>query len=293
MFFELSTLRTQDPLNDNQGIFASSLKFNFSHDSTEGVDFTLSWRLMGAPEGDSDGTCSMKADQCDISNPPFINTPGYQWGISIVATQDVEANVTVEYDFCLNGIGNSCGAYDELPSNLGIGEVKKYSKKTTLVFAGSVSVAVGGLDGYTQEDTAPVVWTQFDAQPSEGDSEHFNVLISEGAKANVVIIDMSQTSPDTQIVLTVKPDKSFGIWKVDENTQCPADCDNRGTCSSLEYVCMCKDKYEDLDCSHEIKDFTIEYIILIAVGSLLILSIVVGVPIYCFLNRNQEYETVA
>ena len=92
-----------------------------------------------------------------------------------------------------------------------IGEVAKFSKKTILVFDNTVSVAVGGLDGYEQQEVAPDVDVQIDAAPF-ADSE-YNVLLSKGAEANVAIIDMSQ-SVNSKIVLSIDPSKSFGIWKV-------------------------------------------------------------------------------
>tara|TARA_R110002050_G_scaffold300121_1_gene467796 strand:+ start:330 stop:509 length:180 start_codon:yes stop_codon:yes gene_type:complete len=58
-------------------------------------------------------------------------------------------------------------------------------------------------------------------------------------------------------------------------------------------ICDCDDGYNGLACDHDINNFETEYIILIAVGGLLVIAIIIGVPIYCWMNRRKDYETVA
>uniref|UniRef100_A0A7S4KB95 EGF-like domain-containing protein n=1 Tax=Paramoeba aestuarina TaxID=180227 RepID=A0A7S4KB95_9EUKA len=289
IYFTLPTLDITD--TNTFDLFASSLNFDFDTMAPEGVEFTMLYRLEGSPQdGVNDGKECRSSTSCTIKNPPFTATPGFTWGLSISASEETNTTVSVSFRFCDSGeIGSDCEDYQTLDTD--VGEVKKYSKKTVLVFDSSVSVAVGGLDGYEQQSVAPPVKVQIDAEPLP--ESEYDILLSEGAEANVAIIDMTGISADSKIVLSIDPSKSFGIWKVDGTTHCPNGCANHGTCSSQEYVCECDDKYEDLDCGHEIKDFTIEYIILIAVGSILILAILIGVPIYCYLNRNQEYDIVA
>jgi len=264
---------------------------NFESNDNASVTYRLNAPVLYTSETDYayDGYCA-KISACKIQIPPFTSVSGFFWNI----------NVTGSATFQIVAV--TCGS-----GKMGVNCTEKYTTfknkpgdplsgkgKQSFVFNGTeLYVAVGGLDGYTQDEVAPPILVQVDQLPTK------TFFLSSGinSKANRLGFDLNGIANNqTRFVVTVlaDDDTSYGIWTSVNATssQCPLDCSGRGAC--IDYVCQCndEDKYNGLGCEHEIKEFTIEYIILIAVGGLLVLSIVIGVPIYCWMNRQQDYETI-
>jgi len=159
--------------------------------------------------------------------------------------------------------------------------------------ASAFDVAVGGLDGFVQTDFAPNITVQIDNVPGT------KLALSSGidSKTNRLTINMVGSpllTDSSSFIVLVNAKGTFGIWLPNDNSTCANNCSGIGEC--VDYTCTCpsgKPEYNGLGCEHEVKSFTVEYIILIAVGGLLVLSIVIGVPVYCWMNRHPEYETVA
>jgi len=291
-YFKLSTL------SDRSDAFASNLTFDIQCEDKD-VVFSTSPRLMGLPNAANNISL--------IENPPFTFTKGYDWIIAVSASKDSASKDSASKDemsvkiialmkYCPKGtIGANCTEFETL-DNTTAGVVAKYDHNTTLVFDSTVSVAISGLMGHKKDTVGPDVNVQIDAAPSSDSTK--NLLVSMGAVANVVTIDLSKITlaagPTSKIVLTINPpnNKSFGIWVINDTTACPEGCGDHGVCSAAEYSCMCSSRYEDIDCGVK-KSVSLEYIVLIAVVSVLVLAIVIGVPIYCYLNRSQEYDVVA
>jgi hypothetical protein len=272
---------------DQPDRFIQSLVFQASASAeAAGTDAVVKYRLNGPVSVSYDGVCNLS--KCSIPNPPFSSVEGYFWEISVVG----DATFKIVAQYCSAGkLGATCKiAYTEFDNEPGVPYIRT-GPSFFVVTGTELAIAVGGVDGYTQEDTAPPVRVQLDARPTA----LFYLSSGINSKANRLGFSLAGVANEqSRYVVWVQADSkaSYGIWipTNDTNGQCPQSCSNHGNCT--DYVCECDDKYNGLGCEHEVKNFTIEYIILIAVGGLLVLSIVIGVPIYCWMNRQQDYETI-
>jgi len=293
------TLPTSDDANKDR--FVKDLVFTFSFDDSEDdTTLTLSARLNAPINGAVvDFLCESKSSgqKCSLPSPPMVFAQNYFWTISLFGSSAIEAlQVSISQSKCPSGrVGENCVRYEELDTDLG--EVSKYTGREFFVFdniSHPIQLAVGGLNGFTQTKLAPPVYAQIDGGPNTNGSW---VLKSNGSMTNIIQIDLSSDLDfvGSKVVVWVDTKKSYGIWLFDETADvfCADPCDKHGSCNNATFVCKCDKNYEDLGCNHKKDDFTIEYVILIAVGGLLILAIVIGVPLYCYLNRQSGYEAVA
>jgi len=272
----------------NSTKFIQNLKFTLKNNLTAA---SISYRLSGPviPGVKTDGVCSDLAKQgCTIVSPPMTKSNSF-WIITVTAAN---LSFSITPTQCSSNIGSSCKTTLNDGTKLK-NSVTQYSGAQYFTFPGPIfDVAVGGLDGYAQTPFAPNMTVQIDNVPA--------IVLSSGinAQSNRLTINMTGSpllTNNSQFIVFVNAKGSFGIWIPDENSTCPSNCSGRGTCD--DFVCQCpsenKNEYNGLGCEHEVKSFTIEYVILIAVGGLLVLSIVIGVPVYCWMNRHSDYETVA
>jgi hypothetical protein len=275
------------PTTVNSTKYVQNLKFSFTGNLTGS---SLSYRLSAPATLTElfDGNCPDLSKGCQIVTPPMTRSDSF-WTISITGDN---LTFSVNPTLCNNNIGKDC-KNTLINGSKVTNSVSQYTGSQYFVFSGkSFDVAVGGLDGFTQTAEAPSLTVQIDNVPS--------LLLSSGigSKSNRLTINMVGSDvllDDSQFIVFVNAKGSFGIWIPTENTTCASNCSSRGECT--DYVCECpssgKPKYNGLGCEHQIKNFTVEYIILIAVGGLLVLAIVIGVPVYCWMNRHSDYETVA
>lgn len=272
----------------NSAKYVQNLNFNPKNNLTGA---NISYRLSGpiVPGVKPDGVCADLTKGCTIITPPMTNSNSF-WIITVFATN---LSFSVTPTLCNNNLGSSCKITNLNDGTKLKNSVTQYSGAQYFSFPGPIfDVAVGGLDGFTQTPLAPNMTVQLDNVPTIALSSGIN------AKSNRLTINMTGSSvilPESRFIVFVNAKGSFGIWIPTDNTTCPNNCSGVGTCE--DYVCNCstksKPEYNGLGCEHEVKSFTIEYVILIAVGGLLVLSIVIGVPVYCWMNRHSDYETVA
>jgi len=264
-----------------------NLKFNVKNNL---ANATISYRLSGPViPGVYDGQCTDLTKACVIQSPPLTRSNSF-WIITVTAAN---LSFSVTPTICSNNIGSSCKTILNDGTKLK-NSVTQFSGAQYFTFPGPIfDVAVGGLDGYAQTAYAPNMTLQIDNVP-------IPLVLSSGinAQSNRLTINMTGSpvlNNNSQFIVFVDAKGSFGIWIPDENSICANNCSGRGSCD--DFVCTCpsesKNEYNGLGCEHEVKSFTIEYVILIAVGGLLVLSIVIGVPVYCWMNRHSDYETVA
>jgi hypothetical protein len=281
-----AVLRLPTYNDDQPDRFIASLVFQSASSEEEASsDALVFYRLNGPSSVVYDGACNLS--KCTIPNPSFSSIAGFYWEINVVG----DATFQINANFCGAGkFGASCKkTFTDFTNEPGVPYTR--TGPSYFVFYGTdLSVAVGGLDGYTQLEAAPSLLVQVDAIPSN------KSFLSSGinSKANRLGFSLAGVANNqTRFVVFVQAGNkdSYGIWIPNgTSNQCPQGCSNRGNCT--DFVCECDEDYNGLGCEHEVKSFTIEYIILIAVGGLLVLSIVIGVPIYCWMNRQQDYETI-
>jgi len=252
---------------------------------------SIYYRLSGPVISDSvvDGNCADLTKSCQITSPPMTKSTSF-WIITVTAAN---LNFTVHANTCKSNAGSSCKTVLNDGTKLKNSVTQSSGAQYYTFPAPAFDVAVGGLDGYEQTDFAPNISVQIDNVPS-------TLVLSSGinTKTNRLTIDMTGSpliNVNSTFVVFVNAKGSFGIWIPNDNSTCANNCSGVGKCE--DYTCDCptgsKPEYNGLGCEHEVKNFTIEYVILIAVGGLLVLSIVIGVPVYCWMNRHPEYETVA
>jgi len=252
---------------------------------------SISYRLSGPVTSGVtyDGVCADLSKSCQIPTPPMTRSNS-SWFITVTAAN---LNFTVHANTCKSNAGSSCKTALNDGTKLKNSVTQSSGAQYYTFPAPAFDVAVGGLDGYDQTDFAPNISVQIDNVPST------SFVLSSGinAKSNRLTINMTDSpliNENSTFIVFVDAKGSFGIWIPNDNSTCPSNCSGVGNCS--DYTCACptgKPEYNGLGCEHEVKSFTIEYVILIAVGGLLVLSIVIGVPVYCWMNRHPEYETVA
>lgn len=272
----------------NSTSYIQNLKFTLGNTL---ANASISYRLSGPViPGVTDGVCSDLTKGCSIPTPPMTKSNSF-WLITVTAAN---LSFSIAPTPCGSKIGPSCNI--GLVDGTGLkNSVTQYNGAQYFTFPGPIfDVAVGGLDGFAQTPFAPNMTVQIDNVPTTA------MVLSSGinAQSNRLTINMTGSpflTDSSVFIVFVDAKGSFGIWIPNENASCPSNCSGRGTCE--DYVCQCptgnKNEYNGLGCEHEVKSFTIEYIILIAVGGLLVLSIVIGVPVYCWMNRHSDYETVA
>jgi len=267
--------------------FVQNLNFNFSGNL---AGASISARLSGPVlPGFADFTCADLTKSCQIVSPPMTKSNSF-WVITVNGTN---VNFTVHANTCKSNAGSSCKTTLNDGTKLKNTVTQSSGAQYYTFPAPAFDVAVGGLDGYVQTDAAPNITVQIDNIPTM-------LVLSSGinAKSNRLTINMTGSpliTVNSTFIVLVNAKGSFGIWIPNDNSTCPNNCSGVGEC--VDYTCACptggKPEYNGLGCEHEVKSFTIEYVILIAVGGLLVLSIVIGVPVYCWMNRHPEYETVA
>jgi len=132
----------------------------------------------------------------------------------------------------------------------------------------------------------------------------FYDLVSKGKKVNVL---NTQDANNLRVDTIVFPTKrnliantwyvglynpsssaiSYGTWS---NTACPNNCSNQGTCEAN--VCTCNSGYTGVACENEPGGFKVEYIILIVVGGVIVLSIIIGIIVWGVKKRKRAtYES--
>jgi len=257
-------------------VTGASISYRLNGPSTTGVTF--------------DGVCADLSKTCQISTPPMTKSSSF-WFFTV---NGANLNFTVHANTCKSNAGSSCKTILNDGTKLKNSVTQSSGAQYYTFPAPAFDVAVGGLDGYVQTTSAPNITVQIDNVPSS------TFVLSSGinAKSNRLTINMTGSpliNENSTFIVFVDAKGSFGIWIPNETSSCPSNCSGVGTCQ--DYTCACptgdKPEYNGLGCEHEVKSFTIEYVILIAVGGLLVLSIVIGVPVYCWMNRHPEYETVA
>jgi len=90
----------------------------------------------------------------------------------------------------------------------------------------------------------------------------------------------------------VRSDDSRGPFRMWTNTPC-VECKNGGTCNIATGQCQCKKGYTQVDCGKS-KSSHLWWIIVIAVGGAIVLSIAIGVPVALYLRSRSraKYERV-
>mmetsp|Transcript_11450 Transcript_11450/g.32162 ORF Transcript_11450/g.32162 Transcript_11450/m.32162 type:complete len:500 (+) Transcript_11450:949-2448(+) len=197
--------------------------------------------------------------------------------------------------------------------------VENITEYDVFSFSGSsLDLAIQGEDSKGEVvAVAPDVWIQIDAVPNGDVFDSLNnggeapaaisvepplsfVQYSTGSVTNRVSIDLNTESVAgvTTIYIGVSSRVggatratddvvSYVIWDSSENV-CAGNCKNRGTCDQETLSCQCDDGWVGAACELEDESgIGIEYIVLIAVGGLLVLAIVIGVPVYCWMNRHD------
>jgi len=104
------------------------------------------------------------------------------------------------------------------------------------------------------------------------------------------------SAPDGVWYIAVKntgtDDIRYDIWF---NSICGKDCSGEGTCNESgpkQGVCECTSKYEGIMCDKE-KPIPFEYIVLIIIASLVVLSAIIGFIAWAYMRRKRiKYERV-
>jgi hypothetical protein len=92
-------------------------------------------------------------------------------------------------------------------------------------------------------------------------------------------------------VLSNRDSTKYDAWF---GTVCPSNCNSQGTCQrdADNYgVCKCNDGFEKLNCVAK-DNFLIEYIILIIIAALVLVSALLGLIAWAYMRRRSQYVEV-
>jgi len=92
-------------------------------------------------------------------------------------------------------------------------------------------------------------------------------------------------------VLAQRNNTEYNIWY---DTMCPNDCGGQGTCGATtdNYgVCQCNAPYIGLACSPPSNQW-LEYIILIVIAALVLISAILGLIAWAYMRRRAQYVEV-
>jgi len=93
---------------------------------------------------------------------------------------------------------------------------------------------------------------------------------------------------DPTWIVAVWSDEDYVIWA---NQYCPKNCSSKGNCTEYNGTCSCNKGYKGLYCQNH--GLPLIVIILIAIGAAIILAIVIGVPVACYIrNSRKSYSRV-
>lgn len=145
-------------------------------------------------------------------------------------------------------------------------------------------------------DMAPPAYSTFLGTPSDG----YYIVEAKGSATN--LLRASAPSPVNWIVAVAPAQgNDYYYWA---NLDCPNDCQGanytfntttHGTCDSSTGVCACSDDYKNnIFCAKESGGLGAGWIVLIVLGCALIIALVVGVPIACYVKNKTRarYERV-
>jgi len=250
-----------------------------------------------------------------INSPLTISTPAPgDWFIAIQNLQNTSIqsfNITSQPLLCNVTAGQggpSCSdntVVDLTAQPVGL-MIKNRSRTETLMYykytvspAENVTMlnfAVASLDGISP---APEVFVRWGNLPTttiydfKGCSTQFcfvnfvNLGVLEGANNNWFIGVLAYNASGDD----------FGIWRGDI---CPNDCNsnnNQGTCNTFGPKmgsCTCNTGYSLIDCSSSNGPigFPVQYIVLIVMGSLVVLSALFGFIAWVYMKKKKHYEEI-
>jgi len=103
------------------------------------------------------------------------------------------------------------------------------------------------------------------------------------------IPSLTLSTEATTWIIAVWSDENYMIWA---NQYCPKNCSSKGNCTEANGTCICNKGYKGLYC--QTHGLPLIVIILIAIGAAIILAIVIGVPVACYIrnSRKANYERV-
>ena len=165
-----------------------------------------------------------------------------------------------------------------------------------IIFNASSSIRVSVA---SQALTAPSVYLGAGFIPS---ADNYTLLANSGDSVNRISTYAQPGSGSITWVLAIVADLQetigYTVWL---DQFCADDCLDRGYCPDDVFnptgVCVCnatkgKTTYENFECQvANNHNFQLEYIVLIAVGGAIILSIVIGIPIYCAIHRRKSMQS--
>jgi len=253
------------------------------------------FRRGSAPNGDeydasatlSNGVYTIELDQ------PIAG----DWYLSIgnVNTAPVNGYFSLEYTVCNDGgYGPNCtqAIVDLTNQNnatlqVGTGDYQYFYVKS--------SELIVGVGTETLEDVAPTLLASYLNYPTN----QSNLLMASGLTTNFIWTENPGDIIDTPWVVGVwaNEGEEYYIWA---NQNCPSNCQGddvftnttHGNCTLETGVCVCDDHYGDLTCTST--GLALVWIILIVIACAIVLAILIGVPIACYM-RNQKrsrYETI-
>jgi len=231
-----------------------------------------------------------------------VNSPSVgPWVLTVNVAAPLQFNGTADIKFCPNGtMGPTCAdklttatsdqVYDsEKLDNNGY----KYYSLNNATFTGLiVSVQLKG-DDLTK---LPTIFAGFNKVPvfiggkwSGFDVDGCNVQFC----SKIVSIFLNPSSSDTVrgtwfvAVQAHKDGSEYALWF---NFVCPNNCSNQGTCQtgSDNYgTCQCSQNFIGLSCKTD--NMLIEYIILIIIAALVLVSALLGLIAWAYMRKRAQY----
>eukprot|EP01129_Flabellula_baltica_P000443 TRINITY_DN10454_c0_g1_i1.p1 TRINITY_DN10454_c0_g1~~TRINITY_DN10454_c0_g1_i1.p1 ORF type:complete len:487 (-),score=136.39 TRINITY_DN10454_c0_g1_i1:189-1649(-) len=282
-----------------QYFYAVDVAASNTYTLTASADFSIQARFGATPYGDNNDYDVNGKELTLLS--PSIGT----WYIVLTPAASGASTLKGEGHNCDdNKVGKDCSdEVDKLEGETPYVTVKTPEEGKVYYYAieGSLDSLIVSARTTTTNDKQPKLFAAFDRAP------FFN-----GKDVVVGTYDLSGCNVETCSVLNqlnLKNEQTLtatnGTWYVAvqatstaeilvwSNTVCPNNCGGNGSCktSGDDYgVCSCENGHTGLLCTN---DFTVEYVILIVIISLVAISAVIGLIAWAYMkSKHKGYEPV-
>jgi len=213
---------------------------------------------------------------------------------------EVQNNVSTAVNFTVSITSKTCGQNEYGDSCLAaedLTNVNKVQNKTgPAYFTVTTNQLVFGVaDSSNSSLVAPSVYASFTSTPTSDR----NIVDASGKTTNFVNFE-APTQVTWIIFVDAGSSSSFYYWA---NIPCPNNCQgddynststsSNGKCDESTGVCTCDKKYNEIFCEKE-SGLAAGWIVLIVIACAIVLAVVVGVPIGCYIRSKSKarYERV-
>jgi hypothetical protein len=238
-------------------------------------------------------------------------TPGGQWILSVALNQSDFVNFTTTSNYlCTNetDCGNRIKDVSSDPKNALQKDItlsKKYDVSYYAVYGSTLNGLLATVQDASNDEKDPKVsiYAAFNRVPSFNNNtkmmegfDYSGCTVSYCAKVSAINTNITSVTTNTNgtwyvAILANRDASKYNIWF---GSVCASNCSNQGSCQTdaANYgLCKCNDGYEGLTCTPA-SNLLIEYMILIIIAALVLISALLGLIAWAYMRRRSQYVEV-